>query len=184
MNLQHNESAVLQSVYMVGYQSFTLYFGFELNGEEQIGTITNYDSIFVNGLEFGRGKVGNDPESFSKFCEGLDKNLPMKAEIIKKKKKCKAQIIQVRLFGHYRTLTTLFQSFEIIWAHVKRSFLTFYQNHYCYECLKHFSMNELMQIFKNLCLCTKHRKIHHQFGAGALSHRGPWAAAFKVLSLK
>ena len=96
MSSRQNEGAVLQSVYVVGYQSFTLYFGFEMNGEEQIGTVTNYDSILINGLEYGRGKLGNDVESFAKFCEGLDKNLPMKAEIVKKMKKCKTQIIQVR----------------------------------------------------------------------------------------
>ncbi len=93
--MQRNEGAVIQSVYMVGYQSFTLYFGFEMNGEEQIGTVTNFDSILINGQEYGRGRVGNDMASFARFCEGLDKNLPMKAEIVKKMKKCKAQIIQV-----------------------------------------------------------------------------------------
>ena len=61
--------------------------------------MTNFDNIFINGEEVGRGKVTNDLDGFAKFYQTIDKSLPVKAEVFMKvAQKPKAKELQVNFY--------------------------------------------------------------------------------------
>ena len=84
-------------VQLIGYHEFTICFSFKMDGKNEIGSITNYDSIIHDGQEMGRGKSAYTFETLGLFYQSLvDTGKPINAEVFSKLHGNKTRLLQVK----------------------------------------------------------------------------------------
>lgn len=93
------DSSIVAEVKLVGYHEYTMVFSFRLNNAEEYGTITNYDSIVIDGQEMGCGKRACGFDTFATFFNSIDKTLSITAEIFPRKTP-RPRTLHVRLFSY------------------------------------------------------------------------------------
>ena len=68
-----------------------------MDGKNEIGSITNYDSIIHDGQEMGRGKSAYTFETLGLFYQSLvDTGKPINAEVFSKLHGNKTRLLQVK----------------------------------------------------------------------------------------